>query len=160
MGNEALALSVDDISGGLKESSKFFSDKGKAYLGEGKEAAKKVDVKNGWAPFVESIKTDESKNMVVKIPSGAAFMICAVVLYAIFGVFFCATKYGPSTYDKVKEKVSQVNETAIVPLKAKLRPLISDAKAKIEQAINERKAAYQASAAASPAAEAEGDSLT
>jgi len=133
MGSEALTLSADDVAGGLKESAKYFADKGKANWAFVKDAAGKVEVKSGWAPFAETASTEESRAAVLKVPAGLAFVAAAALLYVCFGVFFATAKYGPGALDAVKTKAAALNESALVPLKSKLRPMITNAKAKIDQ---------------------------
>jgi hypothetical protein len=144
MGSEALTLSAEDVAGGLKESAKHFADKGKANWAFVKDAAAKVDVKSGWAPFAASATTDDSKALLVKAPAGVAFAMLAAFLYVCFSAFFFTTKYGPTALQVIKDKghtaagviatgAGNLNANAIAPIKAKLRPLIIDAKAKLDQ---------------------------
>jgi hypothetical protein len=149
MGSQASELSAEDVAGGLKSSASLLAEKGLSNLRFVADQASKVDVKNGWTSFADSIKTEDSRSAFLKAPAGAAFCLAAGVLYLLFGVMMFTAKYGPTVarqasagFQKASaaliEGSQAVNERAIVPLKQKLRPIIADAKVKIDQAIAER----------------------
>jgi hypothetical protein len=151
-------LSSEDVSGGLKATAASFFEKGRAHGAAVQAALQTVDFKNGWGPFTETANTPEVRAVALKAPAAAAFFVLAALVYVLFGVIFCAAKYGPTAYVKLSEAAADVNERALVPLKAKVRPLLATAKEKIEKAIEDRKMAYQGAAAISdvqPETEAE-----
>lgn len=149
MGSQASELSAEDVAGGLKSSASLLAEKGLTNLRFVAAQASKIDVKNGWTSFADSIKTEETRTAFLKAPAGVAFCMAAGVLYLLFGVMMFTAKYGPSVvrqasagFQKASEVLIEgsqvVNERAIVPMKQKLRPIIADAKVKIDQAIAER----------------------
>lgn len=116
--------------------------KGKEDMKKSYEAAKSVDVKNGWEGFKETITVSETKYSLIKAPVGVAYCLTASFLYILFCLVFVSSKYGPSAFQNaslvIKQKSEQLNENVITPLKQNLRPMIIDAKAKVEQAIKDR----------------------
>jgi len=151
-------LSPDDVSGGLKAVATSFYEKGRAHGLASQAALQTVDIKNGWGPFTETANTPEVRAVAFKVPAAVAFFVLASVVYVLFGVIFCAAKYGPTAYAKLSEVAGNANERAIIPLKAKVRPLLANAKGKIEKALEDRKMAYQGASAiheAVPESEAE-----
>jgi hypothetical protein len=151
-------LSPDDVSGGLKAAASSFYEKSRTHGLASQAALQTVDVKNGWGPFTETANTPEVRAVAFKAPAAAAFFVLASMVYLLFGVVFCAAKYGPTAYSKLSEVAGNANERAIIPLKAKMRPLLANAKGRIEQALEDRKMAYQGVSAineAAPESEAE-----
>lgn len=116
--------------------------KGKDNMTDAYEAVKTIDVKNGWEGFKGTVTVEETKSSLIRAPIGAAFILGASFLYIAFCLIFVTSKYGPSAVQKtsllIKEKSQSFNETVILPLKQKMRPLIKDAKDKVEQAIKDR----------------------
>jgi len=143
MGNQLVSLSADDVAGGFKTISSYTAEHAAEHLSNAKKAASKIDFKNGWAPFAESAKTEDSRMMVARAPAGAALFIVSYLCWALFCAILCSSKYGPQAAEMVKIKATQAGEAiqrGMVPLKQKLRPMIADAKARIDAAIAERKA--------------------
>jgi hypothetical protein len=94
MGNQILDLSSEDIAGGFKTMSEYTGENAGSHLGSAKEAVAKIDVKNGWTPFVESATTHEAKLMLVKAPAGVGLYIVSTLCWAIFCAIVYTAKVG------------------------------------------------------------------
>jgi hypothetical protein len=116
--------------------------KGKGDMINALEAVKSIDVKNGMDGFKETITVPETKQSLIRAPVGAAYLVGASFMYIMFCLIFVSSKYGPSAMQNasliIREKSQMVNEKVIVPLKQNLRPMIKDAKERVEKAIQER----------------------
>lgn len=159
IGGRAKELSGEDIAGGLKRTATSLLNDGSSKLVTAFEAAQKVEIKNGWTPFVESMRTRESIIGASVAPVGVIQVIVASFVFAAFGILLFSLRIGPPASAFFLKSANTVHENAIVPLKQNARVVISDAKARLEQAIAERRAAYAASQSATgaTAAAASGD---
>lgn len=159
IGGRAKELSGEDIAGGLKRTATSLLNDGSSKLVTAFEAAQKVEIKNGWTPFVESVRTRESIIGASVAPVGVIQVIVASFVFAAFGILLFSLRIGPPASAFFLKSANTVHENAIVPLKQNARVVISDAKARLEQAIAERRAAYAASQSSTgaTAAAASGD---
>mmetsp|Transcript_45993 Transcript_45993/g.59078 ORF Transcript_45993/g.59078 Transcript_45993/m.59078 type:complete len:129 (+) Transcript_45993:498-884(+) len=105
-------------------------------------AIQQVDIKNGWGEFKQSVAVPETRQALMRAPLGAVCLLAASMLYVFFCLIFMTKRYGPTIAQNtsviIQEKSELFNSKVILPLKQKLRPMITEAKERIDNMIQER----------------------
>ena len=121
-----------DIAGGMRSLAEDRLKRANADLKAGADASRRVQVLDGegkpsWATFKDSITRDDNKKGLLRVPGGLVEGFIGAICFTVFWVIVAGKKHLPNA-------IENLNENVITPTKAKLRPLVIQAKLKLDEA--------------------------
>ena len=125
------AVSVTDVAGGMRSLASTRLKRAHEELRAGAEAAGRVSVfddegKPSWPIFKESITREDNKDGLMRVPGGIAYGVVGAMCLAVFWIIVAGKN--------VPVAIEAVNENIVTPAKGKIRPLVLQAKVKLDEA--------------------------